>query len=164
MNKVIIIRGPLGIGKSTISKIITERVKGEYISMDKVVDDNKLSAKCPKIGCISEENFIKANEIIIPQIKESIKEKSVIIDGNFYHKSQIDHLIKELSNYSIVVFTLKASVDICIERDSKREKSCGEGAACAVHNLVSRFDYGDIIDNSGNDMGNVLDEIMTAIK
>ena len=35
---------------------------------------------------------------------------------------------------------------ICIKRDSKRKKSYGEGAAAAVHSLVSRFDYGTVID------------------
>lgn len=44
------------------------------------------------------------------------------------------------------IFTLKAPVEVCIERDKNRAETYGEDAARAVHSLVSRFDYGMVID------------------
>jgi hypothetical protein len=54
-------------------------------------------------------------------------------------------LIKELP-YQSFVFTLKAPLETCIERDMRRGKTHGEAAAKDVHRLVSRFDYGTVID------------------
>ena len=59
----------------------------------------------------------------------------------------IDYFNKELARgIEQYVFTLKAPVELCIKRDSERTKYHGEGAAYAVHSLVSQFDYGTIID------------------
>ena len=37
MNKVIIIRGPLGSGKTTIAKEVARKLNAEYISIDSIV-------------------------------------------------------------------------------------------------------------------------------
>lgn len=71
--------------------------------------------------------------------------KIAIFDGNFYWKSQIDDLIQRL-DYPHYVFTLKAPVEVCIERDKERGETHGADAARVVHKKVSSFDYGVIID------------------
>jgi len=159
MGHLIIIRGPLGSGKSTISKKLAERLNAVYISIDAVLEENYLDKSNPDIGCIPAKNFIKANEIILPEIKKQLKGgKTVILDGNFYYKEAIKHLIKEL-NFPHHVFTLKVPVDVCIERDRNRNKSYGEDAARAVHMLVSRFDYGVKVD-AIKPLNDILDEIL----
>ena len=41
-------------------------------------------------------NFLKANEIIAVEAKQANDQgKSVVVDGNFYHKEQIDQLVAE---------------------------------------------------------------------
>ena len=45
MSYFIIIRGPLGIGKSTIAKALAEILKAEYIAIDKVLEENGLDRK-----------------------------------------------------------------------------------------------------------------------
>jgi shikimate kinase len=160
----VIIRGSLGIGKSTIAKELAKKIKGEYISIDQVLEENKLDKIDKKLGCISCENFIKANEIALPLILKNLENgKNVVIDGNFYHKEQLDNLIKNLGKYKKYVFTLKATLETCIERDKQREKSYGEGAATAVFNLVSRFDSGINIDSEGKKKQEVLNEIYSHI-
>ena len=144
----IIIRGPLGCGKSTIAENLTTLLHAEYISIDKALEENKLDKVGPEAECIPVENFIKANEIVIPKVKEKLKTgKIVVFDACFYHKKAIDHLIQNLE-YPHYVFTLKAPIEVCIERDMKRKKHLGEDAVRAVHILVSRFDYGAVIDAS----------------
>ena len=38
MERSIIIRGPLGVGKSTVAKAIAKKIGGAYISVDEVLD------------------------------------------------------------------------------------------------------------------------------
>lgn len=93
MSKVIIIRGPLGIGKSTISKELAKILNGVYISIDEVLSKNDLD-KMPEGENIPVSHFIKANELIIEEIKNNLKKNiSVIVDGNFYYKEALEHLV-----------------------------------------------------------------------
>ena len=70
---------------------------------------------------------------------------SIVFDGNFYWKSQIEDLINRL-NFPHYVFTLKAPLKVCIARDIERGKTHGEDAARAVYKKSTEFDYGTIID------------------
>ncbi len=69
MNYYIIIRGPLSIGKSTISKKLGDILNADYISIDKILEENKLDNVVGK--GIPLENFIKGNNIVIPEIKNN---------------------------------------------------------------------------------------------
>jgi predicted kinase len=156
----VVIRGPLGIGKSTIAKQLAELLNGDYISIDAVLEENGLDKVDEKEGCIPVKNFIRANEIAIPKVRASLnKGKVVVFDGNFYHREQLDNLIKGLKDYKNFVFTLKAPLEICIERDSKRKRAYGKDAAAAVHCLVSKFDYGLIIDSCNKTPEQTVKEI-----
>ena len=146
MSYFIIIRGPLGSGKSTISRKLAGILDAELIGMDKVLAKHGLDKMPPDAPCISAENFIKANDIVLPNAKRKLQNgKIVIFDACFYHKEVIDHLLKNLP-YDHYAFTLKAPVELCVKRDSKRAKKHGKNAAHAVHSLVSRFDHGHVID------------------
>lgn len=160
MSYFIIIRGPLGIGKSTVSKKLAEILNGTYISIDSILEENGLD-KVENEESIPVKNFIASNDIIIPQTKQNIlDDKPVIIDGNFYHREQIDHLIDSLP-FEHYVFTLKAPLDICIKRDRERPKPYGKDAATAVYNMASRFDHGQIINTQNLDEKGVIDRILS---
>ena len=45
MSYIIIIRGPLGVGKSTVSKELAKKLKGRHIPIDKVLEENNLERK-----------------------------------------------------------------------------------------------------------------------
>lgn len=143
MSYYIIIRGPLGCGKSTISERLSKILSAKHISIDRVVD--KLPKEVEE-GFISQNNFFKANELVVPEAKGLLdKGKPVIFDGNFYWKSQIDDLIKRL-DYPHYVFTLQAPLEVCIERDMERDKTHGKDAAEAVYEKSTEFFYGTVID------------------
>lgn len=156
----IIIRGPAGVGKSTVAGRLAKRLKGIHISFDKIMHDNRLD-KIEGSG-ISENNFIKANEIAIPKATKNIlKGKIVVFDGCFYHKSQLEHLVKNLQ-YSHFDFTLKAPLEECILRDGKRSKNIriGEKSIKDVYRLVSKFDYGNIIKTHNKTLDEIVKEIL----
>lgn len=146
MNYYIIIRGPLGSGKSTIAERLAQKLGAEYVGIDGVLEKYDLDKIPPNAPCIPAENFIKANEIITPSVREKLLGgRIVIFDACFYHKEAIEHLIQNLK-FPHYVFTLKVSLEVCVKRDRERTKIYGENAARAVYELVSRFDYGINID------------------
>jgi tRNA uridine 5-carbamoylmethylation protein Kti12 len=145
MSFYIIIRGPLGCGKSTIAKKISKILKAKYFAVDMVLEKYDLT-KDKEAGYISQRSFKKANEIISPQAKDVLdKGISIVFDGNFYWKSQIEDLISRL-DFPHYVFTLKAPLEVCMARDIEREKTHGKDAALAVYKKSTEFDYGTIID------------------
>ena len=163
MPKLIIIRGPLGVGKTTISKKLAAKIDAEYISIDQIIEEHKLDQATDGQG-IPVENFIKGNEIVLPKIKDVLQQsRSVILDGCFYHQKQIEHLINNVDAKSIV-FTLKAPIKTCISRDSGRKKVYGADSARAVHDMVSRFDYGIIINTEDKRVEDTVEEILKKFK
>ena len=161
MSYFIIIRGPLGIGKSTIAKALAEILKAEYIAIDKVLEENGLDRKDNNY---TSKDFIKVNDLVLPQVKEHLKKgKVVIFDGNFYFKEQIQHLEKNLP-FEKFIFSLKADVETCIKRDCTRTRVYGEKAAREVHDLVSKFDYGVNVYTDEKTEDEVIKEILFLIK
>ena len=155
----IIIRGPLGIGKTTIATRLAKVLKAEYYPFDLFLEKYKLDKVPPNAPCIPAKNFIKVNNIILPKMKKLLKKKIVIFDGCFYHKKHLLHLIKSLK-YPHYVFTLKAPVGVCIQRDRKRKKTLGKDSAKAVHWLCSKFDYGIVIKTGRKTINGTVKEII----
>ena len=111
--------------------------------------------------CISLENFLKVNELVLPAARQALAAgRAVIFDGNFYHQGQIEHLLSHLPGPHFV-FTLKAPLEVCVERDRHRATVHGEDAAGAVHDLVSRFDYGILIDITSQTEEAVIEMLKT---
>lgn len=144
----IIIRGPLGSGKSTISEKLSKIIGAKYFAIDRILDENNLDEK--EEGYISQNSFKKANEIACKEVIKVLKDgKPIIFDGNFYWKSQIDDLISKLG-FPHYVFTLKAPIQVCIERDAKRDKTHGKDATMVVYSKSTEFTYGIEIDVTKN--------------
>ena len=161
MTYYIIIRGPLGIGKTTIAKKLAKEINAEHISIDKILEENGLD----KINNdYTPEDFIKANEIVLPKVKQELaKGKIVIFDGCFYFKEQIKHLEESLQAKGYV-FNLKAPLKTCIARDKARKRVYGEDAARAVYKLVSGFDYGINIDTENKTEEEVVEFILRRLR
>lgn len=160
MNYLVIIRGPLGVGKSTIAKILAQKLNAKYFSVDQILAENKLDVVDEKIGCIPEENFLKVNQMIIQDVLKN--NQSIIVDGNFYYQNQIENLVQNIPLKSFV-FTLTAPVEICVQRDANRLQPHGKWAAIAVHNLVSKFNYGEVVDVSNLTIDQTVQQIYTKI-
>ena len=164
MSYYIIIRGPLGIGKSTIAESLAKTLNARYIAIDRIVDNPKLITREKEQGYVSQKNFIKANEIAVKRVKKNLENKeSVVFDGNFYWESAIEDLERRLKDYKGYVFTLKASLKTCIKRDAEREKSPGKDSAIAVYKKSTSFDYGAIINTENKTPEKVIREIFSLI-
>ncbi len=161
MGYYIIIRGPLGCGKTTIAKALAARLSAEYLSVDEILDENKLEDNMGD-GFISQESFKKADNYLSEKAKEFLDKKiPVVIDGNFYWKSQIDDLAEKLI-YPHAIFTLDAPLEVCIERDAKRENPLGEDATRVIYEKTTSVEAGKKIDAT-KDTEVVITEIIDVL-
>lgn len=161
MRFYIIIRGSLGSGKSTIAEKLSRNLHADVVAVDRVLDDHKL-ADDKEDGYISQTSFLKVNEIIAPTARQTLRSgRAMIFDGNFYWKSQLDDLIQKL-DFPHYVFTLKAPLEMCIERDRQRNKTHGKDAAEAVYKKSISFEYGIVIDATGT-VDETVQEILSRI-
>jgi shikimate kinase len=157
MEYCIIIRGAAGIGKTTIAKELARNLNADYFSFDEIMEVNKLDTI---VGDgIPSENFVKANEIILDLIKN--KER-VLLDGCFYRKEQIDHLLNNLKA-KVYIFTLKANVAECSERNKTRMNPLADDDIKQVHNLVSKIKIGITINTSGKSIKQIVSDILNHI-
>jgi predicted kinase len=85
----------------------------------------------------------------------------VVLDGNFYWKSQIKDLEKRL-HHRHFVFTLRAPLSVCIERDAGREAPHGSPAAREVYAKSTKFDYGVEVDAT-QPLDRIVREIVSTI-
>ena len=162
MSYYIIIRGPLGCGKTTIAKKLAKTLSAKYFDIDKIILKNNLD-KDQEQGYISQRSFIKVNEILAVAAEKFIKKgKPVIFDGNFYWQSALEDLIKRL-NWPHYVFTLKVPVEVCLERDKQRKNSLGKDAVEVVYKKINEFDYGINIDATKSEK-EIIIEIANHIK
>lgn len=161
MGFFVIIRGPLGVGKTAIAKRLARALGAEYVPIDSVLEKYGLEKADANAGCIPASNFIKMDDIILPEIEEKIRGgKNAVFDACFYHIEHIEHMIQRLP-YQHYVFSLKAPLQVCIDRDSRRGKTYGKEAAAAVYRLVSRFDYGIPINVSRKSINQSVKEILS---
>lgn len=157
MEYCILIRGPAGVGKTTIAKELARSINADYFSFDKIMEKNRLD-NIVRNG-IPSKNFIKANEIILHLIREK---KRVVLDGCFYRKKQINHLLKNLKT-KVYIFTLDADVTECSKRNKSRKNSLTDEAIKQVHDLVSRIKVGIIINTAEKNVKHIISEILSHI-
>jgi|TARA_B100001964_G_C13822181_1_gene417795 shikimate kinase len=157
MSYYIIIRGPAGVGKTAIAKRLAKILDAYYISYDNIMRENELDIV--EGDGISSKNFIKANNIILPVIKQK---EVAIIDGCFYRKEQIDHLLSKLKK-RVYIFTLTADIVECLKRNKKRKNPMTKRAIIEVYNLVSRLNKGIQIETSGRNTEEVIKVIKSRI-
>jgi shikimate kinase len=164
VNTLIIIRGPLGIGKTTISKIFAERIGAKVVSIDKLLEDAKLDRVDPKSGCIPVANFLAVEEDVLEDIRKFLERQSVIVDGNFYYKEQIDFFAKNLKHEKMFVVTLKAKVETCINRNRKRGGILKDKDVQEVYALVRQFDSSFVVDVEGKTREQIVEQIQKGMK
>lgn len=162
-NHLIIIRGPAGIGKTTIAKILAERMGVKYISIDDLLAKAKLGRVDTKLGCVPLANFLAVQEDVLSEIEKQIEKSSVIVEGNFYFKEQID-FFEKVFRKNILVVTLKAKLLTCIQRDLKRKNPIGKKSTEEVYDLVSGFDAGMTIDVEGKARDRITEMIQGELR
>lgn len=154
----VVVRGPLGVGKSTVSSRLAEAIGADHISIDRILEEHGIEEWDE--DRISLASFLRANTFAVESARVLLKRgRPVVFDGCFYWREQLEDLTQRL-DFPHHVFTLEAPLAVCVARDRMRPlpKKGGEpkggdqqGAdACQeVYRLVSQVRYGSAIDASG---------------
>lgn len=159
MGFFIIIRGPSGAGKSTLAKTLTKLLHCYHISFDTIIQENGLGY-IPGEKCVPKAKMLAANKIIIPLAQKKLDRNQIVLfDGNFYHKSQIEDLIKKL-RFPHFVFTLKADLIECLARNTLRSNPLDAQAIIDVFKLTSKFDYGISINTNQKNVSEIAHEVV----
>jgi len=150
----IIIRGPAGSGKTTLAIKLAEIYNGKHINIDKVKKILGLRH--------SEAEKLAANEIVISEALHWLeKGKIVIMDEVLYYEKQLDQL--ESLPCQKYIFSLKAPLGECLQRNKKRRVSRGRkttsNAIKLVYGLVSKIKKGIEIDTYNQSIDDSIKEI-----
>lgn len=138
MSYYIILRGPLGVGKTTVAAALAKSTGALVVSIDKFADKHWDGG--------SVRLYVKANEAAAARARKALGRRiPVVFDGCFYWKSQIRDLERRLP-FPHEMFTLRAPLSVCIMRDSGRKVVFGAEAAEQVYRKVTRFECGIPID------------------
>jgi predicted kinase len=154
----LVIRGPLGVGKSTVSERLARELPAGCLSIDRILEEHDLEEW--EEDRISLRSFLRANEFAEERARRFLDaDRPVVIEGNFYWKEQLEDLTRRLA-YPHGVFTLKAPMRLCVERDRLRPAtrpgaepragdSLGAEAVAQVYRMVARVHSGIGIDATG---------------
>jgi thymidylate kinase len=139
----LIIRGPLGAGKTTVARALAKALGGRTIAIDPILERWAWDGGSAPL-------FLRANRVAAQEAGPSLESgRPVIFDGNFYWQTAIEDLRGRLP-FPSEVFTLELPVEECIERDRRRGLSYGEQSTREVYAKSTRFDYGHKVDARGS--------------
>lgn len=157
MTYFVILRGPLGAGKTTISRLLAKAIPGVHIDLDRILE--KEAPEEWRSDSLSERSFIRANEVAVEQAWSVLANGTpVIFDQNFYYLSTLEDLIGRLK-YPYRVFTLDVPLEVCIERDRGRDISYGTKSTNDVYRRNAGLEYGIRVDGN-RPVEVVVDEIL----
>ncbi len=152
MSYFVIVRGPLGAGKTTVAGALAGAVGAEVIAVDEILESWTWDGG-------SEALFLRANDVVAERALPILtRGQPVVVDGNFYWASAIEDLLARLP-FPHAVFSLDVPLAACIERDRRRPLSYGEEAVRAVFEKVRPVVWEETVDGSGS-----VDETVRAIR
>ena len=167
MTYYVVVRGPLGVGKSTVSIALAARLAAHRISIDQILEEQRLEEW--EGDRIPPRCFLRANDFAVREAEPLLfRGVPVVLEGNFYYESQLDDLEQRL-RWPHRILTLEAPLDVCIERDRGRPRtrdgqepkageSLGAEATATVFEMVAQVRRGEPIDATGS-----LEETVTSI-
>ena len=117
-NKLVVLRGLPGSGKTTFAKQLVDRFGYKRFNKDDLKEmlDN---------GFYSRKNEAFITEVMYTMITMALKNKfDVIVDNVNFHPYHLRRCtdIAEKSEAELVIHNFEASLEVCIERDLQRTK------------------------------------------
>jgi predicted kinase len=156
MDFYIILRGPAGVGKTTIAEKLSQIYNAHYIPIDKVKK---------RLGLMnSEQDKMEANKVVIEEAMSYLDQgKVVILDEVLYFENQLAQL--EEMPYTSYLFSLNASLWCCLERNRKRRantnRKLSDDTVKLVYGVVSLLKKGIEISNEDRTIDETVNEILS---
>ena len=149
MNKLFLITGPAGVGKSTISKMIAKNLEKSVLIEG---DDIYHLVVGGYVSPWKEGNHLKLFwENCIDIIKNSINAGYDVVFNYILEKNQVEELKNHFLNCEIKFICLIVNEETIIKRDKLRPADCQMGERCLIllrNALNAGFDKNNILDTS----------------
>lgn len=136
---MIIITGTPGTGKTTVTKMLKEKIDGEFISINSLLEDYDLNLGTDELRgykIVDTENMIP----IVNEIKDNCKKDLIIFEG---------HLAQDYP-YADLVIVLRCDPEILKKRlntRSWREEKINENVSAEVLGICTSESYETYSDN-----------------
>ena len=117
MKKSLVLTGMMGVGKSTIGRLLAKRLKVKFIDVDKVIERNEKKSIKRIFNENGEVYFRKLEEKITSKILKSNK-KVIALGGGAFMNNEIREKILR----SCISFWLKVDLNKLIKRYKKNNR------------------------------------------
>jgi len=162
MTYFLIIRGTAGVGKSTISKLVADRINAKVYHYDRIMKGFGFNY-IPGEKWIPLHKFLSADSKMIPKfISRFEKGENIILEGNFYHNEQVKNLVSKIG-FDCVIINLNGSLDTCIKRNKDRGEKMSQSVIEEVYGIMPKFEDGIDIETDGKEVKEIVDEIVNKI-
>lgn len=135
MNKLYIITGPAGVGKSTISKEIAKNK-----SKSALIEGDEIYAQVigGYVPAWKEGNHLEVFwKICLENIETYLKEGYDVVFNYIITPEIFDKIKKKFQNYSTKFIVLITDEETILDRDNERIKDCRMGERCII--LLNKF-------------------------
>lgn len=164
MNKVLILRGPAGVGKSTISSLIQKKLGVNWA----VIDVDKLKHYMPmKENQINRAERSKIAHDVSKFFAHEMYEKGYdIILEEMYKKPYNDSLVEFLksNNMEYLKVFLSAPVEVVIARSNAREKNPPEDELRRHYAEIEPYSDDFVIDTTKHSSEEATDMIIAELQ
>lgn len=161
MNKIYLITGPAGVGKSTVSKLLAEKLeKSVLIEGDDVYHFVVGGYVAPWKNGNHLDLFWKNSKSLI---KNSLESGFDVVFNYILDKKQIKEMQKEFKDCEIKFVCLMTDEETILKRDKERPEDCQMGERCLVlleSFKKKNFDERNILNTSNLSISETLEEVL----
>ncbi len=160
MNKVIVLRGPSGVGKSTISKLIQEKLGLNWCIID--VDNFKHYMPMKENQSNRPERAEIAQDVSKYFAKKMYDKKYDVILEEMYKKPYNDSLVEFLTqnDISYIKVFLSAPIELVIARAQAREKEVPDDEIRRHYSEIEAYEDDFVIDTTNFTSQEITDLII----
>lgn len=161
MNKLYLITGPAGVGKSTISKALAERLNKSVLIEGDDLYHMVISSYVPAWKPGNHLELFWEN--VISLIKNSLEEGYDVVFNYIINKEDYLMLKKEFENYQVIFKVLIVDEEELLRRDKlrKEENRMNERCLVLLNNFIKQdFDKEFILDSTNLNIKETIERII----
>ena len=159
---IIIIHGPSGVGKSTITIVLREKLPTfSYVDRPYIKRGLKPAGKEFALSISKKASYIIVRELI--EVRQNIITEEINPESMTKHIGK-DYI--ESNGYKILSFYLTCDLETAVKRDMVREaKTVGREGITSIHeNYTKPYSYENVIDTGKVSVEKAIDMIIASIK
>lgn len=162
MNKLYVITGPAGVGKSTISRGIADKLEKSCLIEG---DDVYHLVKGGYVSPWLEGNHLDLFwENSLSLIKNSLSRGYDVVFNYILDKDDVKRIKKQFENIDIKFVVLMVDEKTIVERDNLREEDCrmGERSLILLQEMIDEnFDLNNVLDTSSLTIDDTINIIIS---